>query len=1249
MLILSILFFSCTETTAQTDTSFWFVAPDCTWPGNAAANTQSPVYLRFTSQGSPATITISQPANPAFAPITVNIPANGVTSVDLSSRLAMVENAPANQVLNKGILIRSTSLITAYYEQSSVYNPDIFSLKGNNALGTSFLIPAQNTWSNNIIYTPPAPTNGFDIVATENNTVVTITPTANITGHNAGSPFSVTLQRGETWSAVAAGHTGPQHLAGTVITASAPIAVTTKDDFLNDPVYGTCSDLAGDQIVPVALLGRRYIAIHGFLNAPYDKVFILGTENNTTVTINGTSAGNLNAGQTISRTSGNAPLYIEASKPVYVFHISGFGCEVGGALLPPIECTGSRNVGITRSDSKPIHLLLLVPSGGEGGFTFNGSTAVIPAAQFQPVPNTGGAWRYARIDISSTLTVGSSAYISNSSREFHLGIIHGDAGGGCRYGYFSDYRGFTANASAAPVCAGSNLQLNCQVADAAGVNFSWTGPNGFSSNLQNPVISNATVAASGTYTCIATKAGCTAVTTTVSVTVSPAPVFTIQSNSPVCSGSSLNLSSTDAGAGAQYSWTGPNGFTSNLQNPVISNTTAANTGNYTLTVTRNGCSRSESTAVEVLPTISLTASNGGPYCEGQNLQLTASSNIPGTQFSWTGPNGFSSNLQNPVITGALAAASGTYTVSLNGSGCGNTSASTTVTVNPGPGATITGNAPLCEGGTLQLTGSTNSSTAAIQWSGPAGFSSSNLLVSIPNAGTANSGAYTLRASENGCTSTAVYNAVIHIRPVAAPVANSPLCAGDTLRLSNSAGTGFTYRWTGPVGFSSTLQNPVISNSTIAISGNYQLTVSATGCPDAQGSVSVTVTAVPVVDAGSNSPVCAGSTLLLHTVNTLPGTSFSWTGPGGFSAAQQNPQVTDAAPAASGRYIVTATLNGCSSRDTLEALVQALPQAAINGTSPACRFSAITLFAAPQNSATYNWSGPGTFTSLANTVNLPDFNYADTGWYYLSVTLNGCSARDSFRLRLLESPVTVFDPVPARCADAPAFNLPARETTGINGTGIFLGPGTTPDGLLNPPAAGAGNHSLVYIFTAANGCTDTASQTIQLFDLPLVNAGADRTLTRGNSVQLDGTVTPASAALQWSPPVALTATTLLTPLANPDSSITYTLTATSAEGCTASDEVFIRVIAGIFIPNAFSPNGDGRNDRWIIAGLESLPNCEVYIYNRFGELVFSSRGYTQPWDGRCRGKDQPAGAYVYIIRPNDGRRNIPLKGSLVLVR
>ncbi len=1235
---------------AQTDTRFWFVAPDCTWPGNAAANTESPVFLRLTSQGNPATVTISQPANPAFTPLSLTLAANAVASVNLTNRLAMVENAPANQVLNKGLLIESTQPITAYYEQSSIYNPDIFSLKGRNALGTSFIIPAQNTWSNNIIYTPPAPTNGFDIVATEDNTVVTIRPTAAITGHPAGTAFSITLQRGQTWSAVATGYTGAQHLGGTTVTATAPVAITVKDDFLNDPAYGTCSDLAGDQIVPVALLGKRYIAIQGFLNTPNDKVFVMATQDNTSIQINGANAGTLNTGQILSRASNGAPLYIEAGKPVSVFHISGFGCEVGGALLPPVECTGSRNVGITRSDNKPIHLLLLVPNGGEGGFSFNGSSTVITAAQFQPVPNTGGTWRYARIDISSNLTVGSSAYISNSSKDFHLGIIHGDAGGGCRYGYFSDYSGFTARAAAnGPLCAGATLSLTCEVADATGVTFQWTGPNGFSSNAQNPQLNTVSAAAAGTYTCVATKSGCGNITTSVTVTVSPQPAFTVQSNSPVCTGSSLNLSATDAGSGAQYNWTGPNGFSSNQQNPVISNCSAANAGTYTLTVTLAGCSRNQQTEVVVQPTVTLQAGNTGPYCEGQTVQLNALSNLSGAQYNWTGPNGFSSSQQNPVITSAQANASGTYTVSLNPAGCGNSSASTTVRVNPGPGASITGNQAVCEGSPLQLSGTTGSSTATLQWTGPGGFSSQAAVVSIPSASPGNGGVYSFSASENGCTSTAVYTVTVQPRPVAAPAANSPVCEGQALQLSNPGGSGFSYQWTGPNGFSSTAPNPVISNVSPAAGGSYQLTVSASGCPDARSGITVTVTPGPQVNATAGNPVCAGGILQLSTPDTYTGTVFSWTGPNGFSSSLQNPVLSPASPLQSGSYFLTATFNGCSNRDTTTATVLPLPDATLSGPAAVCRSRSARLTVPERGGTLYQWTGPGGFSSTAAAIQLSTFSDRDTGLYRVQVSLNGCSNRDSIRLQLLESPRVSLQPVSSRCADAPPLQLSGSESSGISGTGVFSGPGTGSTGNFSPAAAGAGTHILQYRFTATNGCADTAFQPVDLFALPQVQAGPDRTLTRGNRISLSATVSPATATLRWTPAEGLDATTVINPQAGPDSSTLYTLTATSPEGCSASDAVWVKVIAGIFIPNAFSPNGDGLNDRWNIAGLESLPDCEVYIYNRYGELVFASTGYARPWDGRYKGKEEPAGAYVYVIRPNDGRRNIPLKGSLLLIR
>lgn len=141
----------------QTDTTFWFVAPDVT-----SGHSDRPVSLRITSFDQSSSVMITQPANPGFTPINLTVPANDITSVDLSGRLNYIENAPPNTILNFGLLIEASSPVTAYYEVvSNGLNPDIFTLKGNNALGTSFIIPHQNIHPNSNAYSP-TPTNPFE-------------------------------------------------------------------------------------------------------------------------------------------------------------------------------------------------------------------------------------------------------------------------------------------------------------------------------------------------------------------------------------------------------------------------------------------------------------------------------------------------------------------------------------------------------------------------------------------------------------------------------------------------------------------------------------------------------------------------------------------------------------------------------------------------------------------------------------------------------------------------------------------------------------------------------------------------------------------------------------------------------------------------------------------------------------------------------------------------------------------------------
>jgi hypothetical protein len=187
--------------------------------------------------------------------------------------------------------------------------------------------------------------------------------------------------------------------------------------------------------------------------------------------------------------------------------------------------------------------------------------------------------------------------------------------------------------SNSPICAALALNLT----STAGTAYSWAGPNSYTSTIQNPSIVGATTAATGTYTVTVTNAaGCTATATT-AVTVNALPTPTAGSNSPICAGQALNFTST---AGTSYSWTGPNSFTSTIQNPSIAGATTAATGTYTVTVTNAaGCTATATTAVTVNALPTPTAGSNSPICSGQALNLTST---VGTAYSWAGPNGFTS-------------------------------------------------------------------------------------------------------------------------------------------------------------------------------------------------------------------------------------------------------------------------------------------------------------------------------------------------------------------------------------------------------------------------------------------------------------------------------------------------------------------------------------------------------------------------------------------------------------------------------
>ena len=392
----------------------------------------------------------------------------------------------------------------------------------------------------------------------------------------------------------------------------------------------------------------------------------------------------------------------------------------------------------------------------------------------------------------------------------------------------------------------------------------------------------------GTYTATASNitSGCTQpMSGSQTVTVNPPSVGGTATPlaSPICSGSGTTITLTGYTGSIQWQSSTDNVTFNDVggQTSVTLTTGALGvTTHYRARVTSGACSAATSTVAHV--TINQTPaaptagnSNNGLVCLGSTLNLTAST-VSGATYNWSGPNSFSSTQQNPSISNVTLAASGTYSVTATVSNCPSVAGSTVVTVNPtAVGGTATPTASsLCSGSgtTITLSGY----TGAIQWQS----STDNVTfnnVSSQTAATLTTGAlgvtthYRARVTSGACSAatSTVAHVTINLIP-ATPAAgnNGPVCLGSTLSLTASAVSGATYSWSGPHGFSSTQQNPSISNATLTNSGTYYVTATISNCTSVAGSTVVTVNPTPV--GGTATPtassLCSGSGTTIKLTN-----------------------------------------------------------------------------------------------------------------------------------------------------------------------------------------------------------------------------------------------------------------------------------------------------------------------------------------------------------------------------------------------
>jgi gliding motility-associated-like protein len=460
------VFFFVFKSKSQVDTSFWFAAPDI-----SGTMGDFPILLHFETYAQPSIINITQPALTGTAAInvSVSVAANTIFTLDITPYIAVVESAPSNTVVPYGIYISSKENISVYYsfnhQTGGSKNREMISLKGHRALGRDFYTPFPAS-STILTHTIADGGFGFDVVATQTGiTTVLITPKAACIGHAKNSTFVKTLNRGETFSISDNNSANPSQLAGSIISADQDIAVTIRGSVLTT---SSCPSYFADQLTSSSRIGKEHVVVKG--NGIEDIAYILAPLNATSFTIatvSNTITWLINAAETYSLNLSDPISYIKSDKPVYVFHLSGYGCKLSGAQLAPVSCAGSYSAAFMRLSSDSLNLNIVTRSGFQSTFTLtsNGTDFPIASSNFTAVPGTSGSLVTARVYLpTSTVAVGSYNELKNSGDIFGLSVRNGGYIGGSAYAQASDFEiSSFAHAHTAPtatVCGNTQFNLN---------------------------------------------------------------------------------------------------------------------------------------------------------------------------------------------------------------------------------------------------------------------------------------------------------------------------------------------------------------------------------------------------------------------------------------------------------------------------------------------------------------------------------------------------------------------------------------------------------------------------------------------------------------------------------------------------------------------------------------------------------------------------------------------------------------------
>lgn len=770
-----------------------------------------------------------------------------------------------------------------------------------------------------------------------------------------------------------------------------------------------------------------------------------------------------------------------------------------------------------------------------------------------------------------------------------------------------------------------------QIIARGGIIYNWTPLY----NISNPTIPNPYVAPDVNtmyYAAITDTNNCTQIDSVKVIVLDPTLNILTATDTFLCNKDTIQIRVADQGV-AGYSWT-PTGSisSSTIQSPLFF---PSDTTRYIVTVVNYCYTKKDTITLFVfpLPNVSFTFDT---TCLNSPVNFTNTSSGAIQSYYWSFGDSSFSSLSNPIHTYTRDTIYRVLLVDTTFLGCVDSSSSL-LTVHPLPQIQATPDTSLCPNSYTSLL-----ANGGVQYIWSPAIALDNPNSNNPTTIISTNQTYTLTVrSTYSCNSFDTVKVTYYNLNPNFSLSNECLDTAVVFIDSSTTNAGIINTWFWNMGNLHTeyIQNPIYRYTT---PGTYtvRLFISTTAGCDTFIEKPITIFPLPQLNIARLDSICIGDTYQINADSNL---QYAWDPTPGISPINVHNPILN--PVVNTKYMVTLQdSNQCVNRDSFTLKVHLLPNANIDAVpSILCRGNTLNLQGS--GNGTYIWS-PGMLFSDSTSAN-PSILLSDTMWVSLQVTgLLGCKNYDSVLL-LVQQPViasaapdtTVCKGDPLQLLSSGGLYYQWNPSINIIGSNQQQNPFITSD------------TNRMYVVTVSNDCfSDSATATIQVNPLPYISAGPDQIIYRGTQAILQAQGT---ASFQWWPDEYIQSPYSAQTSVSPLFTTAYLLRGQDANGCVSYDTVWVKVESNtvLLLPNAFSPNGDGVNDIFRISKYLNIQKLESFnIYNRWGELVYTTSNLEDGWNGVYKNLAQPLGVYTWYIKAIDYENNtIIKKGEMTLLR